>query len=111
MHVTSDRNPGDFYLFAMDTHNAQHVVGAEHWIDPQQIQPIQPITLAARDGLSLHGFLTIPAGSKPYPLVVLPHGGPHGIADEWGYNAEVQMFVSHGYAVLQLNYRGSGGSA
>ncbi|OOG37457.1 prolyl oligopeptidase family serine peptidase [Rhodanobacter sp. C05] len=109
VHVASDRNPGDFYLFAIDTHNAQYVVGAEHWINPQQMQPMQPITLAARDGLALHGFLTIPTGSKPYPLVVLPHGGPHGIADEWGYNAEVQMFASHGYAVLQLNYRGSGG--
>lgn len=107
--VRSDKNPGDFYVFNLDTMQAGHLVSARPQIDPQQMRPMEPVTVKSRDGLDLHGFLTLPAGSKPYPLIVLPHGGPHGIADEWGYNREAQLFAMHGYAVLQINYRGSGG--
>ena len=107
--VRSDRNPGDFYVFNLDTMQAGHLVSARPQIDPQQMRPMEPVTIKSRDGLDLHGFLTLPAGNKPYPLIVLPHGGPHGISDEWGYNREAQLFATHGYAVLQVNYRGSGG--
>lgn len=109
VRVTSDRNPGDFYLFDLDSREAHYLMSAEAWIDPQHMRPMQPIELKARDGLALHGFLTEPAGSQPHPLIVLPHGGPHGISDAWGYDREVQLFASRGYAVLQVNYRGSGG--
>jgi len=109
VHVTSGRNPGDFYLFDLDTHHARYLFSAKPAIDPQKMRPMQPIDLQARDGLTLHGFLTLPAGDKPYPLIVLPHGGPHGIADTWGFDPEVQLFANRGYAVLQVNYRGSGG--
>lgn len=109
VHVSSDHNPGDYYLFDLATHNAQYLLAAEHWLDPKQMRPMEPIALTARDGLALHGFLTLPAGTQPFPLVILPHGGPHGIADEWGFDPEVQLFASRGYAVLQLNFRGSGG--
>jgi len=107
--VYSDRNPCDYYLFDLSTHNARYLFSAEPWIDPDRMRPMQSVQLQARDGLTLHGFLTLPAGPKPYPLIVLPHGGPHGIADTWGYDPEVQLFATHGYAVLQVNYRGSGG--
>ncbi|MFC5742863.1 alpha/beta hydrolase family protein [Dyella tabacisoli] len=109
VHVLSDRNPGDYYVFDLDTRNARYLVSASRWIDPQQMRPKQLIELQARDGLSLHGFLTLPAGDKPYPLIVLPHGGPFGIADDWNFDPEAQLFASRGYAVLQVNYRGSGG--
>lgn len=109
VHVTSDRNPGDFYLFDLDSREAHYLMSAEPWIDPQHMRPMQPIELTARDGLALHGFLTQPAGSQPHPLIVLPHGGPHGIANVWGYDREAQLFASRGYTVLQINYRGSGG--
>lgn len=109
VRVYSDRNPGDFYLFDLVTRNASYLFSAAPWIDPAQMRPMQAVTLQARDGLPLHGFLTLPAGPKPYPLVVLPHGGPHGVADRWGYDPEVQLLATHGYAVLQVNYRGSGG--
>jgi dipeptidyl aminopeptidase/acylaminoacyl peptidase len=109
LSVSSDRNPGDYFLFDFETRNAKYLLSRRHWIEPQQMRPMQPITVEARDGMTLHGFLTEPAGDKPYPLIVLPHGGPHGIDDEWGYDGEVQLFAHHGYAVLQLNYRGSGG--
>lgn len=107
--VSSDRDPGDYYVFDLDTHNARYLLSAMPGVDLAHMQPMQPIELKARDGLVLHGFLTLPAGARPYPLIVLPHGGPHGIADIWMFNSEVQLFASRGYAVLQINYRGSGG--
>lgn len=107
--VVSDRDPGDYYVFDLAASNAHYLLSAEPWIDPNQMRPMQPIELKARDGLSLHGFLTLPAGKQPFPLIVLPHGGPHGIADQWAFDGEVQLFAHRGYAVLQVNYRGSGG--
>jgi dipeptidyl aminopeptidase/acylaminoacyl peptidase len=107
--VVSDRNPGDYYLFDLSTHTARHIFSAMSSIDPKQMRPMQPIALTTRDNLLLHGFLTLPAGHPPFPMIVLPHGGPHGVADEWSFDPEVQLFASRGYAVLQINYRGSGG--
>jgi dipeptidyl aminopeptidase/acylaminoacyl peptidase len=71
----------------------------------------EPITLKARDGIALHGYLTKPSGkedAKNLPLVVFVHGGPYGIRDDWAFDPYVQMLSSRGYAVLQVNYRGSG---
>ena len=109
VRVISDRNPGDYYLFDLDTRNARYVFSAMPWIDAQKMRTMQPIELTTRDDLLLHGFLTLPAGNKPFPLIVLPHGGPHWIFDQWGFDPETQLFANRGYAVLQINYRGSGG--
>jgi dipeptidyl aminopeptidase/acylaminoacyl peptidase len=73
------------------------------------MRPKEAIALKARDGLELHGYVTRPAGDGPHPLVVLPHGGPHGVRDSWEYDPEVQLLAIRGYAVLQVNFRGSGG--
>jgi dipeptidyl aminopeptidase/acylaminoacyl peptidase len=71
---------------------------------------MKPITFKARDGLLIHGYLTLPHGAgKDVPLIIHPHGGPFGIRDEWGFDPEVQYLAYHGYAVLQVEYRGSGG--
>ena len=69
-----------------------------------------PITYPSRDGLTIHGYLTLPKGreAKGLPLVVNPHGGPWA-RDEWGYNPEIQLLANRGYAVLQMNFRGSTG--
>jgi dipeptidyl aminopeptidase/acylaminoacyl peptidase len=106
----SDANPGDFYLYDRETKKAQHVISQREWFDPAEMATMEPISLPARDGLVLHGYLTRPRGAPEgkLPMVVLPHGGPYGVFDEWGFNDEVQMLARAGYAVLQVNFRGSG---
>jgi dipeptidyl aminopeptidase/acylaminoacyl peptidase len=75
-----------------------------------QLATIQPISFTSRDGLTLNGYLTLPSGLKPekLPMVVLVHGGPWA-RDLWGGNKKVQFLANRGYAVLQVNYRGSTG--
>ena len=70
-----------------------------------------PIHYASRDGLQIPAYLTVPAGveAKDLPVVVLVHGGPKGPRDYWGYSAQVQFLANRGYAVLQPNFRASGG--
>lgn len=71
---------------------------------------MRPVSLAARDGLPLHGSLTVPRGSdgRGLPMVVIPHGGPIGEFDEGGFERDNQLLAAAGYAVLQINFRGSG---
>lgn len=108
--VSSDVNPGDFYLFDTVARKADLVQSRRHWFDPARMSPMEPIVLKARDGLPLHGYLTRPRGSQgPLPLVVMPHGGPFGVQDSWGFSQDVQMLAEAGYAVLQVNFRGSSG--
>jgi len=108
--VSSDVNPGDYYLFDTSTMRAEYLQAARSWIDPADMQGKEPVRIEARDGLALHGYLTRPRQTDPpYPLVVLPHGGPHGIRDTAAFDPEVQLLASRGYAVLQINFRGSAG--
>jgi len=71
---------------------------------------VRPVALKARDGLPLHGFLTVPSGSdgRNLPMVVMPHGGPFHVFDNGQYDRETQILAAAGYAVLQVNFRGSG---
>jgi len=109
--VESAQNPGDFYLFDTKAKKAEHVLARREWFDPETQSAAKPIVLKARDGLSLHGYLTVPHGSsgKNLPMVVMPHGGPFGVRDIWEFDEQVQMLAEAGYAVLQVNFRGSGG--
>ncbi len=111
VQVFSDRNPGDFYLFDTAKKNAEYLASARKWIEPEQMATMQPVRFKARDGLEINGYLTLPRGGdgKNLPLIVNPHGGPHGPRDYWGFNPETQLLASRGYAVLQVNFRGSGG--
>ena len=108
--VSSDRNPGEYFLYNAKTGRAEQLFSVLPGIDPDQMAPMQPIKFKSRDGLTIHGYLTLPLGqSKMLPMIVLPHGGPFGMRDNWGFDSEVQYFAYHGYAVLQIEYRGSGG--
>ena len=108
--VHSDVNPGDTYLIDPQTRKADFLIAGRSWVDPAKMRHKEPIQLKARDGLTLHGYVTRPRDDAgPWPLVVRPHGGPHGIRDGWGYDWETQLLASYGYAVLQVNFRGSGG--
>jgi dipeptidyl aminopeptidase/acylaminoacyl peptidase len=89
---------------------ADAVISRRSWINPDALSDMRPVDLAARDGLALHGYLTLPPGSdgKGLPAVVLPHGGPFGVFDQPYFDDEVQILAQAGYAVLQVNFRGSG---
>ena len=111
VQVWSDRNPGDFYLFDTVEKKAEHLLSRAEWLDPEQLAAKRPVQITARDGLVLHGYVSVPAGSsgKDLPTVVMPHGGPFDVRDTWAFDGDVQMLADAGYAVLQLNFRGSGG--
>jgi len=109
--VYSDKNPGELYLYDRGTGKARFLLKGREWVDPAKSASIRSFSFTSRDGLKIHGYLTLPAGSngKNLPLIVNPHGGPMGPRDFWRYNPETQLFASRGYAVLQVNFRGSGG--
>lgn len=110
LYVSSDRNPGEYYLFDRQAKQARYLFARRSWVDPNLMAQRRPIQYEARDGTSIHGYLTVPAsGTAPWPLVVHPHGGPFGIQDGWRWDTTAQFLASRGYAVLQVNFRGSGG--
>ena len=106
----SDRDPGTYYFYDSEADKVEEMAKQRPWIDPAHMAEMTPITYQSRDGLTIHGYLTLPTGreAKNLPLVVNPHGGPWA-RDEWGFNPEVQMLANRGYAVLQMNFRGSTG--
>lgn len=107
----NDRNPGDYYLFDTEKVKLEYLFSKKRWLDPEQMADVKPVSFTARDGKTIHGFLTLPYGvdAKNLPLVVNPHGGPHGPRDWWQFDPQNQLFAQQGIAVLQVNFRGSGG--
>lgn len=107
----SDVDPGTYYLFDRQSGQAKFLLASMDWIKPEQMSEMRPISFTARDGTMVHGYVTIPRESdgKNLPMIMHPHGGPHGPRDYWGFNPEVQFLANRGYAVLQVNFRGSGG--
>lgn len=99
-----------FYLYDFKTKETKEVANPYPWIKEEQLSRVKPITYKARDGLLIHGYLTLPLGleAKNLPVVVHPHGGPWN-RDECVIDPEVQFLANRGYAVLQMNFRGSTG--
>jgi dipeptidyl aminopeptidase/acylaminoacyl peptidase len=111
VYTYADREPGAVYSMNLTTRKVDPVLFAADWLDPDRLAPMRDVVFQARDGRKIPALLTLPVGSdgKKSPLVVYPHGGPFGINDDWGFDPTVQVLASHGYAVLQVNYRGSSG--
>jgi len=106
----TDRNPGSYYLYFADTDKLRKLSDFNASVKEDQMCEMKHVSYPSRDGLQIHGYLTTPLNqeTKNLPVVVLPHDGP-GQRNLWGYNPEVQFLANRGYAVFQINYRGSSG--
>jgi dipeptidyl aminopeptidase/acylaminoacyl peptidase len=107
---THDRDPWATYLYDHSTGESRLLFRPYARLNPDALAPMTPVTITSRDGLDLHAYLTLPVGIEPrdLPLVVLVHGGPWA-RDCWGFQPDVQLLANRGYAVLQVNFRGSTG--
>lgn len=105
-----DRDPGATYLYDHSSGQSRLLYRPLPHLAPESLAPMRPVTIPSRDGLALHSYLTLPVGVEPdkLPLVLVVHGGPW-YRDSWGFDAGVQMLANRGYAVLQVNFRGSTG--
>ncbi len=105
----ADRSP-ETYVYQRDDKSLTKIFDVKPRINDYTLAPMIPVSYTARDGLEIEGYLTLPPGLLPrdLPLVLNVHGGPWA-RDTWGYNPEVQFLANRGYAVLQVNYRGSDG--
>jgi dipeptidyl aminopeptidase/acylaminoacyl peptidase len=106
----TDRSLGAYYFYDLKSKDFRKLADVSPWLNDQHLVPMKPIKYQSRDGLTINGYLTLPKGIPPrnLPVVVNPHGGPW-YRDSWGYNPEVQFLANRGYAVLQVNFRGSTG--
>jgi dipeptidyl aminopeptidase/acylaminoacyl peptidase len=106
----SDRTRGAYYFYDKETKDLTKLAELSPWLNEEHLCDMQSISYTSRDGLTIQGYLTLPLGYEPkeLPVVVNPHGGPWA-RDYWGFNPEVQFLANNGYAVLQMNFRGSTG--
>lgn len=104
-------DPGALYLFSPKEGRLDQIAEMRPNVPFTQLAQPKPVTYEARDTVKIRAYLTLPRGrnAKNLPLIILPHGGPYGVRDELRYDDEVQFLANRGYAVLQPNYRGSGG--
>ncbi|MEO7307760.1 MAG: S9 family peptidase [Ferruginibacter sp.] len=106
----NDKVAAKYYFYDKKTGDTKFLADAFPWLKEENMATMKPVEYKSRDGLTIHGYLTLPKGyeAKNLPVVINPHGGPWA-RDDWGYNNEAQMFANRGYAVLQMNFRGSTG--
>ena len=107
---SSDRQPAIYYVFDVEKQELREVGKSRPWIKPETMAEMYPISFAARDGLKIRGYLTVPPNQprRDLPVVVMPHGRAWE-RDVWGFDPMIHMLANRGYAVLQINYRGSQG--
>jgi len=110
IHVSSDRLEGIYYYYDSQSGDLVELANDSPWFDEKEMAEMNPIRFRARDGLMIHGYLTLPKGLKPQglPLVVNPHAGPQW-RNSWIFDLRTQFLANRGYAVLQVNFRGSTG--
>lgn len=113
VYVGNDRTRGAYYYYNALTDEATKIADTAPWLSEEELVEMHPVTYRTRDGWDIEAYLSLPAGygledAKGLPVVVNPHGGPWA-RDVWGYSSEVQFLCNRGYAVLQMNFRGSTG--
>jgi len=113
VYAGSDRTAGAYYIYDVATDTMTKLADLRPWIKQEEMAEMLPIEYTARDGERIEGYLTLPVdrtlrNAKNLPVVVNPHGGPWA-RDSWGFNPEAQFLANRGYAVLQMNFRGSTG--
>ncbi len=106
----SDRSRGAYYIYNSETKELNKIADISPWLNEDHLAEMKPISYQSRDGLTIHGYLSLPVGyeAKNLPVVINPHGGPWH-RDTWRFNPEVQFLANRGFAVLQMNFRGSTG--
>lgn len=106
----SDRSLGAYYFYDKTADKLEKIIDVSSWLKEEDLAEMKPIQYQSRDGLTIHGYLTLPKDlpAKNLPVIVNPHGGPWA-RDAWTFNPEVQFLANRGYAVLQMNFRGSTG--
>ncbi len=113
IYVGSDRTRGAYYFYDLATDKATKIADTAPWIREEEMVEMHAVTYTSRDGLTIEAYLSLPHGitpdsAKQLPVIVNPHGGPWA-RDTWGYSSEVQFLCNRGYAVFQMNFRGSTG--
>ncbi len=112
IYVTSDKLYGKYFSYNVDKDEFKELFNLMPQLNEDDMAEMRPITFESRDGITLHGYITLPKAAlqgQKVPIIVNPHGGPQGVRDSWGFNPEAQLFASRGYATLQVNFRISGG--
>jgi dipeptidyl aminopeptidase/acylaminoacyl peptidase len=106
----SDRSLGSHYFYDKNTDELKKLSDVSPWLDENDLSEMKPVSFMSRDGLTIHGYLSLPRGaeSKKLPVVLLVHGGPWA-RDMWTYSPESQFLTNRGFAVFRVNYRGSAG--
>lgn len=111
IYVTSDKLYGRYYSYDVAKDEIKLLYDLMPQLKEEDMAEMRPISFMSRDGVKIHGYITLPrdAKGKKVPVIVNPHGGPQGVRDSWGFNPEAQLFASRGYATLHVNFRISGG--
>ncbi|HEY5471301.1 MAG TPA: S9 family peptidase [Bacteroidales bacterium] len=111
--ASSDKSSGTYYLHDQKTGKLEKIADITPWLDVNEMASMIPVEYKSRDGLTINGYLTLPKGytidnAKNMAVIINPHGGPW-YRDQWGFNPEIQFLANKGYAILQMNFRGSTG--
>lgn len=107
--IYTDVDPGQYLYYSSKTGQIKELITINPELKDKKFSPMESVSYFSRDGKIINGFLTYPLQKKSkYPVVVLVHDGPN-YRDNWGFNQEVQFLANRGYAVFQVNYRGSTG--
>ena len=107
----SDKSRGTYYYYDIEKNSLKKLASLSPWLNSNDMADMLPISYKSRDGLTIPGYLTLPINYKKgekISVVINPHGGPWA-RDEWGFNSQVQFLANRGYAILQMNFRGSTG--